>query len=403
MTAQRPGAARPPPVALGATMGAAAESEILDPECRGGTAHFHPLEFIPVFRRVPPSVARNIAYTFLWNCLLGLLFWAIAIAMNPRASLNTEYFVWNLIVANSIGYTIHGLFSLGSILGVEAWARRSNKAVKTLYYTLVSSGGVLIGFAIASTLIDERLFFNWLKSPRWVASMVFTSFVISIILSTIFFWRERHARAEADLERSRLRAERVEREAVLANLRALQAQIEPHFLFNTLANVTSLIDPDPVKAKRMLENFIRFLRSSLGATRGESTTLADEAELIAAYLDVLEIRMGARLRYEIDVPAELHAFTLPPMLLQPVVENSIRHGLEPKVEGGMVRVAARRDGDRVLVEISDSGVGFAPVTRGGVGLTNLRDRLRLIYGDRASLTVGEGVGGGASVTVRLPA
>ena len=112
--------------------------------------------------------------------------------------------------------------------------------------------------------------------------------------------------------------------------------------------------------------------------------------------------MGARLRYEIDVPADLHAFTLPPMLLQPVVENSIRHGLEPKVEGGLVRIAARRDGDDVLVEISDSGVGFAPVTRGGVGLTNLRDRLRLVYGERASLAVGESAGGGASVTLRLP-
>jgi LytS/YehU family sensor histidine kinase len=117
---------------------------------------------------------------------------------------------------------------------------------------------------------------------------------------------------------------------------------------------------------------------------------------------VLEIRMGGRLRYEIDVPADLHAFSLPPMLLQPVVENSIRHGLEPKMEGGLVRVAARRDAGDVLVEISDTGVGFAQVTRGGVGLTNVRDRLRLIYGERASLVVSEAAGGGASVVLRLP-
>jgi LytS/YehU family sensor histidine kinase len=223
------------------------------------------------------------------------------------------------------------------------------------------------------------------------------------MISVIFFWRERHARAEADLQRQRLRAERVEREAALANLRALQAQIEPHFLFNTLANVTSLIDPDPAKARRMLESFIRFLRASLGATRAESTTLADEAELIAAYLDVLEIRMGKRLTYEIDVPPDLHTFSLPPMLLQPVVENSIRHGLEPKMEGGRVSVHARRDGDAVVIEVTDDGVGFAATTRGGVGLTNLRDRLRLLYGERASLAIGEGAGGGARVAMRLPA
>ena len=403
MTAERAGVAVPPPVGLGKTVTTVANSEVLDWEARACRGDYHPLEFIPAFRRVPPTIARNLAYTFIWNCALGLIFWAIAVGLNPRASFNIDYFVWNLLIAQAIGYVIHGIFTLGNVLGVEAWARRSGNVVKTLYYTFASSSGVVLGFGLVSMLLDQSMFFNWLRSPRWIVFMAFTSLLVSIMLSTIFFWRERHARAEADLERSRVRAERVEREAVLANLRALQAQIEPHFLFNTLANVTSLIDPDPAKARRMLENFIRFLRSSLNATRSESTTLADEAELIAAYLDVLEIRMGTRLRYEIDVPADLHAFTLPPMLLQPVVENSIRHGLEPKVEGGLVRLQARRDGANVLVEISDSGVGFAPVTRGGVGLTNLRDRLRLVYGERASLCVGESIGGGASVTLRLPA
>jgi LytS/YehU family sensor histidine kinase len=113
--------------------------------------------------------------------------------------------------------------------------------------------------------------------------------------------------------------------------------------------------------------------------------------------------MGTRLRYNVDVPAELHTMPIAPMLLQPVVENSIRHGLEPKLEGGEVAFRARRDGADVLIEISDTGVGFAPVTRGGVGLTNLRDRLRALYGERASLSVGDNGGAGARVTLRLPA
>ena len=363
---------------------------------------YHPLEVIAYFRRFRPSVKRDVLYTFIWNCALGLIFWLIAIFLNPR-SFDLEYFMWNMIVANSIGYTIHALFELGGAFGIDKLARKAGGVASALYYTIVSTSGVLLGFGLVAAAVDPRLFFNWLKNPRMVGVMAFSSIVISIILSAIFFWRERHARAEADLGRERLRSERVEREAVLANLRALQAQIEPHFLFNTLANVASLVDPDPAKAKRMLESFIRFLRASLAATRNESTTLAEEADLIGAYLDVLQIRMGTRLRYAVDVPPELHAVPIAPMLLQPVVENSIRHGLEPKVEGGEVAFRARRDGGDVVIEISDTGVGFAPVTRGGVGLTNLRERLRALYGERASLAIGENGGGGALVTLRLPA
>ena len=222
-------------------------------------------------------------------------------------------------------------------------------------------------------------------------------------LSIIFFSRERSARAEAALQGERLRAERIEREAALANLRALQAQIEPHFLFNTLANVTSLVDPDPAAAKRMLESFIRFLRSSLAATRTRETTLGQERELIAAYLDVLQIRMGPRLRYRVEVPAELASFALPPMLLQPVVENAIGHGLEPKIDGGEVHVCAYREGKHVVVDVADTGVGFGASTRGGVGLTNLRERLAALYGAGASLEILDNVPGGTLVRVRLPA
>src|SRR6187402_1218133 len=143
----------------------------------------------------------------------------------------------------------------------------------------------------------------------------------------------RRANAEVERGRARERIERAERETTLANLRALQAQIEPHFLFNTLANVVSLVDSDPAAAKGMLESFNRFLRASLAATRTESTTLGEDAQLIAAYLEVLQVRMGRRLAWRIDVPVELAGFALPPMLLQPLVENAIRHGLEPKVEG----------------------------------------------------------------------
>src|SRR5205085_39047 len=149
--------------------------------------------------------------------------------------------------------------------------------------------------------------------------------------------------------------------------------------------------------------FIRFLRASLAATRSDSTTLAAEAELIGAYLDVLAVRMGPRLRYAIDVDPALASFELPQLLLQPIVENAIKHGLEPKVDGGEVAVRVRGSPGFVDVEIADTGIGFAPVTAGGVGLTNIRDRLRLLYGERASLAIRENAPAGTVVHLRLPA
>ena len=256
---------------------------------------------------------------------------------------------------------------------------------------------------LVGIMLDRRFLAKFVSDPQWLAVTVITSFAISVILAAVSFGRERQARAEAALERERLRAERVEREAALATLRALQAQIEPHFLFNTLANVASLIDSDPALSKRMLERFIRFLRASLAATRDEATTLAAEGELISAYLDVLQVRMGSRLRYAIDIEAALGTFSIAPMLLQPVVENAIRHGIEPKVEGGEVRLRAVRDDSSVRIEVSDTGVGFAAATRGGTGLTNLRERLKLLYGDGGAVDISENVGGGTVVTLRIPA
>jgi sensor histidine kinase YesM len=153
----------------------------------------------------------------------------------------------------------------------------------------------------------------------------------------------------------------------------------------------------------MLESFNRFLRASLAATRTESTTLGADAELIAAYLDVLQVRMGKRLAYRIDVPPDLAGVALPPMLVQPVVENAIRHGLEPKVEGGEVVFSARREPGGVRIEVVDTGVGFADSTRGGLGLSNLRDRLSLLYGGRASLAIADNAPAGTRVSIEIPA
>jgi len=373
------------------------------PESRASRtpADFHPLEIIPYFRRWPAGARRDALYTLIWSSGLGVIFWAIGAMFRPSSATLADLGM-NVLVANSIGFTIHVMFTATNRLGIDRWVRRYGMLFTTLYYTLISTLGVVIGFAVVAFAFDPAAL-DWILQPRWIAVMGLSSGVISILIASIFFAREREWRAQARLDEERLRFERVEREATLANLRALQAQIEPHFLFNTLANVSSLIDAEPATARRMLESFIRFLRASLAATRREQTTLADEAELISSFLQVLEVRMGARLRHRVDVAPELAAFELPPMLLQPVVENAIRHGLEPKVEGGEVAFRARREGAQVVLEVEDTGVGFGATTRGGVGLSNLRDRLKLLYGERASLTIGENTPAGTRVVLRLPA
>lgn len=363
--------------------------------------NFHPLEIFPFFRRWKCNPWRDLLYTLIWNCGLGIAFWLIGGLFKPDA-LALDNLAGNLIVANSIGYTLHAMFLLTGRLGVDRWVRGRGAVATTLFYTVMSTLGVVVGFTAVALALDPKAL-QWILRPRWLAVMGLSSAVISIIIAVVFYSGERRARAEADLARERERIERIERDAVLANLRALQAQIEPHFLFNTLANVTSLVDSDPAKAKRMLDSFIRFLRASLAATRTESTTLGADAELIAAYLDVLQVRMGKRLAYRIDVPQELSGFAMPPMLVQPVVENAIRHGLEPKIEGGEVAFSARRVDDQVRIEVADTGVGFAQATRGGLGLANLRDRLRLIYGERASLAIADNLPSGTRVSIAIPA
>jgi len=196
-----------------------------------------------------------------------------------------------------------------------------------------------------------------------------------------------------------------ERGAAEARLKLLQAQIEPHFLFNTLANLQALIDVDPARAQDMLRHLDGYLRATLAATRNDRDTLAVEFALLKSYLEILAIRMGPRLAFELDLPQDLSNARLPPMLLQPLVENAIRHGLEPKVEGGKVTVTARKEGNRLVLVVEDTGQGLgnSAAAGTGVGLAHVKERLAAVYAGAASIEVGENAGaGGVRITLRLP-
>ncbi len=209
------------------------------------------------------------------------------------------------------------------------------------------------------------------------------------------------------LASARAQAEAAQRQAAETQLRLLQSQLEPHMLFNTLANLRVLIGLEPARAQDMLDHLIAFLRATLQASRQGEHPMADEFARVADYLALMAVRMGPRLQVQLDLPAELKRLPVPPLLLQPLVENSIQHGLEPQVEGGRVQVSARREGRVLVLDVLDSGIGRhadAPRPAGsGFGLTGVRERLATLYGDRASLTLADAPGGhGTLVSVRLP-
>ncbi|MGJ7916212.1 sensor histidine kinase [Massilia sp. LXY-6] len=263
------------------------------------------------------------------------------------------------------------------------------------------------GIVLGALLLGER----WpsladYPSQRQVSMILFSMLCIGAF-SLLIVSRERVERIKVEHREAQARAEAVERQALQAQLRLLQAQIEPHMLFNTLANLQGLIAIDPQQAGTMLDQLIQYLRATLSVSRAETTTLEQEFSALEAYLGLMSVRMGARLAYRCKLPNELRAARLPTMLLQPLVENAIVHGLEPKLDGGTVTLEAAQRGDRLDITVRDTGLGLdrpGPDHRhgGGVGLSTTRERLRVLYGERASAELLPSPPQGAQVRLTLP-
>ena len=195
-----------------------------------------------------------------------------------------------------------------------------------------------------------------------------------------------------------------QKELTEAKLHLLHAQVEPHFLYNTLASAQLLTRSDPARAETMLGHLIQYLRRSLPNAEDEMSTLGAELERALAYLEILKIRMGERLDVQVDVPEPLRATPLPAMMLQTLVENAIKHGLEPRTGGGTVWIRARQDDGEVSVTVADNGEGFNAKTQGtGIGLKNVRERLRLRYDGAANLSVVANFPAGVAATITVPA
>jgi two-component sensor histidine kinase len=218
------------------------------------------------------------------------------------------------------------------------------------------------------------------RDPAGMRGPILTTLFVAAIVTAFFLYFSYTRGVREDLERERRRAAEALQGETAARLALLQAQIEPHFLFNTLANIHALIKQDPDAASRILEELNEYLRASLRRSRQMTATVGEEVELVEALLALARARLGARLDYTISVPPELRATPLPPLLLQPLVENAIRHGIEPAIDGGSIEVEVRKTNDGLELTVTDTGVGLNANAPEGVGLSNVRARLASLYG-----------------------
>jgi len=234
--------------------------------------------------------------------------------------------------------------------------------------------------------------------------LLFIPLFIMAIIAKIFIDRSRASQRMADLKNKEAEYHSMSRQVTEARLQALQAQVEPHFLYNTLASVQALTESDPKSANLMVGHLIEYLRSALPKMRETSSTVGQEVELVRAYLNILKMRMGERLEFSIEVPAELNSAVFPPLMLPSLVENAIKHGLEPLREGGRIDIVATSEGKAMKLCVRDNGKGLGGDGNGagGVGLVNIRERLNALYGDRGKLTIEENQPRGVVSVIEIP-
>jgi hypothetical protein len=299
----------------------------------------------------------------------------------------------NLVIAYCIGFTILAL--IASVRCTVMQRFRGSAGMRFSIYFLLITAGAIGGELLSQLFLHQPS--NFLQDGYvWLVAIVFSLVAGCIALFINFSW--------VKLAQSKRDVERAERAAIEAQLRALQAQIEPHFLFNTLANLDALIAVDPAEARSLLANLIRYLRAALTHARSEAATLQTEVELLKAYLGIMAMRLPNRLTTEFECDPECLRLKFPAMLLQPLVENAITHGIEPAGEGGTIRVSVHCTADTLKLWVDDTGIGLgnAQTAGTGAGIQNIRARLQSLFGSSARLILEPGTPRGTHAAIEVP-
>ncbi len=316
----------------------------------------------------------------------------VAIAGLLEAVGSESTFAENLIVSLCIGYSICSISML-------LWPRLQDRLPAGVGELLTLSIGLVIGLALGGWAVTGSPQFFFVEDTSTLVVGIFFGMLGTAVFTTV----QRIADLRERLAKAAVTQLTQEKQLLETELKLLQAQIEPHFLFNTLSNVVGLIRPDPETATRALEHLTTLLRAALQRTRSTPSSLADEMEIVRAYLEIQRIRMGARLRYEVLGTEAFQTTPLPPLLLQPLVENAVKHGIDPAEAGGNIVISAYRAGAHLALRVADDGVGASDMGAGmRTGLRNVRERLAGLYGAAASLEVAENRPHGFIATIQIP-
>ena len=306
-------------------------------------------------------------------------------------------FAINFIFSQCLGLSICTSIMAGHLFLKNATALQHFFMI-LITMTLGATFGSLLGILFAGLPVTEI----FQGRPALLFQLIFIGIVFGSIITYFFFSQERISQARAEMQEEQIKRLDSEKIALETHLKMLQAQIEPHFLFNSLSTVLSLMETDKEKAARMLTDLTQYLRVSLSKTRAENTTIGQEMEMARAYLDIYKIRMGDRLQYHIQSENGLKEKAIPPMLVQPLLENAVKHGLENNVEGGLITITTNSDHRKIRIAVADTGKGLGETSDAGFGLMNIRERLHSLYGQEGKLILEENRPKGLKVTIEIP-
>jgi sensor histidine kinase YesM len=337
----------------------------------------------------PRNVLKDLVYTIIISAVIAVFL--------TLTGITTKSFVINLIVSQSFGLSIF------SIIIFLLWIFKPEKTAPLAFIVLIGiASGILIGLQIGPFVLLRIFSIVLWQQEKSLLQPIILGITFGSVATYFFYAKARLRVSMGELQQERIKRLSSEKEALEANLRLLQAQIEPHFLFNTLSNVLSLIDTDPASGKSMLVDLIHYLRTSLSRTFPDPITLDQEMDMIKAYLNIQKIRMGERLHFKIELPDAVSKHPFPPMLLQPPVENALKHGLEPKMEGGEIMIKATEEEDLIRVEVMDTGCGFSSLHNAGVGIGNVKERIKLLYGEKGRFIIEENKPNGVRAIIEVP-
>lgn len=320
------------------------------------------------------SFPRQFLYVWVFNTLIALLLTMIT----------GNAFLINLLISYCIGFSSLASFNLFRRF-VEL--RTVNVLLPLLIGSVVGLGLALGILMVSNNASYTQLVAAVIADYRHLLANLVIGVIFGLMIVYFFVSYTRISEADSALKAAQIDSLHHEKSLMESQLKLLQAQVEPHFLYNSLSNIHSLVDSDPHKGKQMLADLTRYLRASLDHSRAQETTLGQELDIVSDYLAIFQIRMGARLRFAVDATDEARRLPFPPMLVQPLVENAIKHGLEPASDGGRVEISAVLEPEMLRISVRDTGLGLQAESGSGFGLSNIQQRLAHFFEGRGRLSI----------------